>query len=197
MQMDGVAHEDYRKQILHAAGNVIRQFGFEKTTMNDIARALRKGKSSLYHYFTNKDQIFEEVLKSEIAELKVEFMRVIDAEPTAEGRIRAYVLNRMDMFRKLARRHMSFIERTAERYDLLLRIHEEYDHEEVAIISNILTQGVSEGRFAVRDVTTAATTVVTALKAFEYPFSKVANAARTAKELDALLEILFSGILAR
>lgn len=191
------AHEDYRKRILQTAGNVIRQFGFEKTTMNDIAKALRKGKSSLYHYFTNKDQIFEEVLRSEIGELKVEFMKVIEAEPTPERKIRAYVLNRMDMFRKLARRHMSFIERTAERYDLLLRIHEEYDHEEIRIISDIFSQGVAEGRFVIKDVPTTAETFVTALKAFEFPFSKAVNAAKTGRELGSLLEILFSGILAR
>jgi hypothetical protein len=127
----------------------------------------------------------------------VEFMRVIDAEPTPERKIRAYVLNRMDMFRKLAKRHMSFIESTAERYDLLLKIHEEYDHEEVRIISDIFRRGVSEGLFVIRDIMTTATTFVTALKAFEYPFSKVANTARTGKELGSLLEILFSGILAR
>jgi len=195
--MDGAAHEDYRKRILHTAGNVIRQFGFEKTTMSDIARALRKGKSSLYHYFTNKEQIFEEVLRSEIDELKVEFLRIIEEEPTVEGKIRAYVLNRMEVFRRLARRHMSFIESTAERYDLLLKIHEEYDLEEVRIISDIFARGVKEGRFMIRDISTTATTFVTALKAFEYPFSKVANAARTGKELGSLLEILFSGILAR
>ncbi len=195
--MHEVAHKDYRKQILQTAGNVIRQFGFEKTTMSDIARALRKGKSSLYHYFSNKDQIFEEVLRSEIDELKVEFMRVIEAEPTPESKIRAYVLNRMDMFRKLARRHMSFIEGTAERYDLLLKIHEEYDHEEIRIMAEIFTRGVAEGHFTIKDIPATAATFVTALKAFEYPFSKVANAARTARELDSLLEILFSGILAR
>jgi len=192
-----VAHEDYRKLILQAAGNVIRQFGFEKTTMKDIAKALRKGKSSLYHYFTNKEQIFEEVLRSEIAELKVEFMRVIEAEPTSESKIRAYVLNRMEMFRKLAKRHLPFIEGMAERYDLLLKIHEEYDHEEIRIISDIFTQGVAEGRFAIADIPTAAATFVTALKAFEYPFSKVANTARSGREIGSLLEILFSGILAR
>jgi AcrR family transcriptional regulator len=191
------AHDDFRKLILHAAGNVIRQFGFEKTTMNDIAKAIRKGKSSLYHYFTNKEQIFEEVLRSEIAELKVEFMKVIEAEPAPESKIRAYVLNRMEMFRKLARRHMSFIERTAERYDLLLKIHEEYDQEEIRIISEIFTQGVAEGLFVIRDIPTTAATFVTALKAFEYPFSKLSNPARTGRELGSLLEMLFSGILAR
>ena len=191
------AHADYRKLIVQAAGNVIRQFGFEKTTMNDIAKAIRKGKSSLYHYFANKEQIFEEVLRSEIAELQVEFMRVIDAEPTPERKMRAYVLTRMDMFRKLAKRHMSYIETTAERYDLLLKIHEGYDREEIRIISDIFTRGVAEHHFAIKDITTTAATFVTALKAFEYPLSKVANTAKTERELGSLLEILFSGILAR
>jgi hypothetical protein len=84
-----------------------------------------------------------------------------------------------------------------ERYDLLLKIHEEYDHKEIRIISDIFTRGVAEALFVIKDISTTATTFVTALKAFEYPFSKVANTAKSGRELGSLLEILFSGILAR
>ena len=192
-----VAYQDHRKLILDAAEKVIRQFGFEKTTMNDIARAMRKAKSSLYHYFTSKEQIFAEVLRSEIGELKAEFVKVIDAESTMKGKIRSYVTLRMEMFRRMAKRHMAFIEATSERYDLLLKIHEEYDEEEVRIISGIFREGVETGEFTIADPLTTATAFVTALKAFEYPFAKAASSAATGKEMDFLLDILFNGIVTR
>ena len=63
-------YEEQKTSVVQAAAGVIRQFGFEKTTMGDIAKALHMGKSSLYHYFSNKEDIFLEVFKTEVEELR-------------------------------------------------------------------------------------------------------------------------------
>ena len=50
-----------KQQIIEAAGVIFERYGFKKTTMDDIAYAAGKGKSSLYYYFKNKEQVFEAV----------------------------------------------------------------------------------------------------------------------------------------
>jgi len=187
-------HEDQKQLVVEAAASVIRQFGFVKTTMNDIAKALHMGKSSLYHYFATKEQIFLEVLKNEIEGIRAEFMDAIEAEKMPEGKIRAYVLKRTEMLGRMLREHMGFLEATAERYELLLKIHEIYDRDEIRIISSILTQGVAEGHFAIADVKATSTAMVTAFRAFEYPFFP---AAHPEKAMESLLDVLFLGILRR
>jgi AcrR family transcriptional regulator len=186
--------EALRHQVVEAATAVIRQFGFYKTTMNDIARALGLGKSSLYHYFPTKESIFVEVLRSEIEGLRSEFMRAIQAEATSEGKLRAYVLKRTEILARKLREHMEFLEATSERYDLLLKIHEIYDQDEISIISSILEQGVAEGQFTIPDVKTTAEAIVTAFRAFEYPFNPDAH---PEKAMESLLDVLFLGILKR
>ena len=195
--MHGKTYEDQKASVVQGAALVIQQFGFGKTTMNDIARALHMGKSSLYHYFTSKEDIFLEVFKNEVAELRDEFLRAIDAERTPEGKIRAYILKRTEMYRRKLDQHMEFIEATTERYELLLKIHQMFDPDEIHIISGILQQGVSEGRFSIRDIPTTATAMVTAFRAFEYPFSAALQPADTEKTLDSLLEVVFQGLLRR
>ena len=128
--MHGKTYEDQKASVVQAAALVIKQFGFGKTTMNDIAQALHLGKSSLYHYFQSKEDIFVEVFKTKVAELRGEFLKAIDAEPTPEGKIRAYILKRTEMLRRKLTEHMEVVEDTPERYDLLLRIHEIFDEEE-------------------------------------------------------------------
>ena len=190
-------YEEQKTSVVQAAAGVIRQFGFEKTTMGDIAKALHMGKSSLYHYFSNKEDIFLEVFKTEVEELRDEFLRAIDAEGTPEAKFRAYILTRTEMFRRKLNQHMEFIEATSERYELLLRIHQMFDQDEIRIISGILEQGVAEGRFSLPDVHTTAVVIVTAFRAFEYPFSLSATSSEIERDLDSLLEVVFKGILRR
>jgi AcrR family transcriptional regulator len=186
-----------KDQILHAAEAVVHHFGFAKTTMNDIAKALRKGKSSLYHYFQSKEQIFVELLHKEIADLRGEFLRVVEAEPTPERKIRAYILTRMQLFQQKMNQHMSFMQETSERYELLMKIHEAYDPDEIRIISAILEAGVADGLFVIDDIPATSTAIVFALKGFEYPFTRIADAAEIVKKLDRTLSILFYGIVPR
>ena len=49
-------HDDMRNTIINSASDVFEKFGFKKTTVDDIAQALRKGKSSIYYYFKSKEE---------------------------------------------------------------------------------------------------------------------------------------------
>ena len=54
-----------KTQLIEAAGVTFSRFGYRKTTMDDIAFAAGKGKSSLYYYFKNKEEVFEAVVEKE------------------------------------------------------------------------------------------------------------------------------------
>lgn len=195
--MAELKHELRKDEILQAAESVVHHFGYAKTTMEDIARALRKGKSFLYHYFANKEQIFVDLLHREIAELRGEFMRAVEAEQTPEGKLRAYILTRTRMFREKLNRHMSFVQETTERLELLMKIHEAYDADEISIISEILAEGVTAGRFVIADIAATATALVHVLKGFEYPFTPAVETADIVEKMDRSLGILFYGIVPR
>ena len=47
-----VVKTEIRDQIVSTAAQIFSRFGFKKTTMDDIAKGMRKGKSSIYYYFT-------------------------------------------------------------------------------------------------------------------------------------------------
>ena len=46
-----VNKEEYRKKIIITAGQIFSRYGFRKTTMDEIAKALKMGKSSIYYYY--------------------------------------------------------------------------------------------------------------------------------------------------
>ena len=48
---NGNKKDSNRESILKIAREIFSKYGYKKTTLDDIANAVRKGKSSLYYYF--------------------------------------------------------------------------------------------------------------------------------------------------
>ena len=55
---------DKREIILTAALDLFRQYGYRRTSMEDIARAAAVAKGTLYLYFKSKDELFEAICRS-------------------------------------------------------------------------------------------------------------------------------------
>lgn len=56
-------------EIIKAAEKRFSRHGFYKTSLDEIARDLRIGKTTIYHYFESKDLLYIETIKQEINEL--------------------------------------------------------------------------------------------------------------------------------
>ncbi len=57
--------EEKRKLLLAKATEVFKKFGYDKTTIDDIAKAMKLNKASLYYYVKNKEELFLEILLNE------------------------------------------------------------------------------------------------------------------------------------
>lgn len=89
-----------QEQILRAAQHLFQKHGFQKVTMDDIARAIGKGRSSLYYYYKNKDEVFNAVIDAEITEIFAELGRVIDTVTTVEEKLRIFFITKIKLARK-------------------------------------------------------------------------------------------------
>jgi len=55
--------ENQSERIIEAASQLFNQFGFAKTTLDDIAREVGIGKATLYSDFSSKDEILQAVIQ--------------------------------------------------------------------------------------------------------------------------------------
>src|ERR1017187_10170193 len=53
---------DSRQEILRTAARLFQQRGYDATSMNDVAAALKLCKGGLYHHFQSKDEILLEIM---------------------------------------------------------------------------------------------------------------------------------------
>lgn len=61
---------DRRKQVIEAAEKSFALFGYKATTMDHVAKIANVAKGTIYTFFTNKEELFDEILRSVIQEMK-------------------------------------------------------------------------------------------------------------------------------
>jgi AcrR family transcriptional regulator len=72
---------DTERRILETASRLFLRYGFEKTTMDDIAREAGIAKATLYRYWPSKEALFEALLYREIRAVNRDFLARVEADP--------------------------------------------------------------------------------------------------------------------
>ena len=183
--------------IIKAAQELFARFGFAKTTVDEIARAARMGKATLYHYFRSKEDVFKEVIKKETGILNEKVKEAIDKEETPQKKLRAYVLTRMMYLNELANIYSALKDEFLNHYAFIEKAREKDFYQEIKSVKNILNEGIEQNIFEIQDVKLTSFAIISALKGLEYPWSIKISLSDIEKNVDKLSEILFLGILKR
>lgn len=85
--------EKVKNEILEKAQGLFQVYGLKKTTMDEIATACGKAKSTLYHYFKSKEEVFDAVINNEITSLRRAVKSKVEQEKTLKGKMLAYFVN--------------------------------------------------------------------------------------------------------
>src|SRR5690554_1259969 len=184
-----------RETIIEAAREIFARFGFRKATMDEIARTARKGKSSLYHYFKSKEEVFQAVIEQEAAEVMAEIFRAVQQEKKPQEKLRAYVITRMQAFKRVANLFTAFKDEYLESYGFIERMRKSYDRYEIETITSILQNGIKNGVFAVNNLELTAYAIFTAANGLEYSWALEPNTGKIETNIKSLLDILFHGIV--
>lgn len=89
--------EKIRNSIISAAAGLFEKYGYEKTSVDEIAAAAHKAKASVYYHFDSKLGIFKSVLRQEMADIIRRMTEVIDAHPEQKEQLIAYMKARIDV----------------------------------------------------------------------------------------------------
>lgn len=190
--------EEVKSSIVTVARQIFSRFGFKKTTMDEIALASRKGKSSIYYYFESKEDIFQAVVEKEASMLKRELQEAIKPIGDPREKLKVYVLVRMNTLKKLANYYDAIRSEYLSHLDFVENIRKKYDDEEISMVEAILKEGAEKMEFNIESTRLAAIAIVTAMKGLEIPMFWQNNADfDMEKRLDDLINILFYGLVRR
>lgn len=185
---------DQRELILSAAKKLFSRFGLEKTTMEDIARAAGKGKSSLYYYFKSKEEVYAEVIRKEIAGLKTIIRKAIDEEDNPYNKFTRFVDTRLNYLNEKADQYTTIREEYLKHYQFIQDLTVDYSDWEMSTIKEIIEYGRDRNLFLVTDSETISRAIFFALKGLEYPWTTNLTRMELEKSVYVLVDILLKGI---
>jgi Transcriptional regulator len=192
-----VEKEEVREQIVDSARQIFSRFGFKKTTMEEIAQAVSKGKSSIYYYFQSKEDIYKAVIEKEATLIRDELSNAISQASDPAGKLKAYVTVRMRTFQAMANFYEAIKNEFLSNLDFVNKTREKYDKEEIQMVEGILKEGVIRNEFAIEDTEFAAIAIVTAMKGLEIPIFTHKKPLNLEERIDHLLKVLFYGMIKR
>jgi AcrR family transcriptional regulator len=192
-----VQHEEARLKIIEISRKIFTHFGFKKTTMEEIALATRKGKSSIYYYFNSKEDIFKAVVEKEAEELKAELYKKIEGVDDPIERLKIYITVRMRKLNKLTNFYTAIKSDYLSHFEFIEQLRKSYDLDEVRVVSGIIQEGIEKGKFSVDDPHLSAVAIVTAMKGLEVPLFISKEHGNFEARLNNLINFLFYGIVKR
>jgi AcrR family transcriptional regulator len=82
---------DSRQEILRTAARLFQQRGYDATSMNDVAAALKLSKGGLYHHFQSKDEILYEIMNHAMEITQERVLNPVRGIADPEERLRALI----------------------------------------------------------------------------------------------------------
>lgn len=190
-----VDKEELRRKIIETAGLIFSRYGFRKTSMDEIARALKMGKSSIYYYYDSKEAIFEAVVLNEANLLRNALTTAIKSVESPLDKMKNYVFVRMNAFQKLSNYYNAIFDKNLDHFEFIETVRAKYDREELAILRLILYDGTRKKIFSVENSEYTAMAIQTTLKGVEVPLFWKRKEENIEARLNAILDVIFFGIV--
>jgi AcrR family transcriptional regulator len=108
------ATADPRQEILRTSARLFQQQGYDGTSMNDVASALKLSKGGLYHHFQSKDEILFELMNHAMNLTEERVITPVKAISDPEQRLRT-----------LIRRHIAVVLSERDR-EITVMLHENH-----------------------------------------------------------------------
>lgn len=183
-----------KKMLIEVARELFAKNGKKDVTMNDIAEASKKGRRTLYTYFNNKEEIYKAVIDKELDQV-IERLYLITAETTEPDiKLTNHIITHLDAIKYIVTRNGSL--RADFFHDIyeVERTRRKVDVKEIALIKNILIEGVAKRVFKNMDTDLSAMIIFYAIKGLEVPYIRQNISDEFEKNKKSIVEFVLQGI---
>jgi len=185
-----------RDKIVSVADKLFGRFGFQRTSMDEIAKISRKAKGSLYYHFSSKEKLFREVVQNEVNELKAKLLDVVNSNVfTCGGKLQKYMLTRMELMQHATNYLETIQPGDFDYFEFLDDIRRDLDAWEKERLITILNEGVERGEFDIKlDTEILSDMFIMIVKGLEVPFFIQGKYEQYLPHLDEMAKIFIKGL---
>lgn len=189
--------------ILDITRKLIAQYGYGKTTLDDIANAIGMKKSSLYYYYSNKEDIMYEVMMRE----KSIYLKVIKEALEIEGSTKDKIINYERAKENYFKKCMTPFDLTVNQFIEIKRgiknIFKNIECDEKQFVAKVISDGIKKNELKICSKDKVAEAIINiseALRIKEFHNSETQQMREVdfdivLKQTEEIINMIFDGIL--
>jgi AcrR family transcriptional regulator len=137
--------QQIKEKIGAAAMQCFARFGLDKTTLDDIARAVNLNKASLYYYYKNKEDIFLDVALREGAQHIAALQQKAESKKGIEKQVLFYLQERIVYYKQVLNMHKIGAETLHRILPTFFKLYQNILKQETLFIARLLKESVKAG----------------------------------------------------
>jgi AcrR family transcriptional regulator len=190
-----------RESILDATDRLLGRLGYQKTTIDDLAREAGIARRTIYLHFASKEEIFLASIDRVVDRLLAELRTIAASGGSVEDRLRRMLLTRvLFRFDSVRDYHESLEGLLAVLRPAYLRKRERYFLAEALVLAEVIGEGIQHGVLQAADVHSAARALVTATNSLlpaSLSAEELGSRESIEKDVSRVIELLLHGLLSR
>ena len=186
--------DNKKDHILSVAEKLFAYYGVKKTTMDEIAKESRMGKSTLYYYFESKEEIFAQVIQKDLHTFKVKLDEALNTPSSPQEKIFTYITMRMKHLKELANFYTTLRDEYLENYFFVENIRNDFALYELNTLSSLLQEGVDKKIFLIGNITNTARMISYSIKGLEDALFIKQEIKNIEKDSAQMLDLVLKGI---
>ncbi|MBO4615601.1 MAG: TetR/AcrR family transcriptional regulator [Bacteroidales bacterium] len=166
-----------KDDIMNVAERLFCRFGFNKISMDRIAKESKHAKGSVYYHFSSKINLMNSILESELEKIRTDLLAIINDSTLSEPeKIKRYALVRMESMNNRYSYHNVLKNRVLESGDKQLmecfsKVHDALVTWEKEQLTAIIVSGKNKGVFRQEiDASKYVNSLIMMLSSLEFPF---------------------------
>lgn len=147
MQNAEVITVDSKQAILNAAEGILNRSGYAGLSMRELSRESGLAKSTLYHYFEDKHQIYLSVVERDMVEFQDRIVASVDTEGNAAQRLSSMIAVYFNLLDEHGLIALHALRRSGELECQLGDLFQRHRTKVMKPLIDLIQQGIDEGLF--------------------------------------------------
>ncbi len=152
-------YKNKKEKIMQAGIKSFAAYGYNKTTMEDIAEMLGMKKNSLYYYFENKDALFKAIIREEISKHADCQQSILTQNLPASEKLVKIVELFLQHIEEDSAKYSIKVKSFLEIGKIIKKLFPDFKLGKCQLLETTLSEGITSGEFKQHDVSVLASDI--------------------------------------
>lgn len=142
-----MATNNTKEQILNAACILFSENGYKQTSVEKIAFSLNMGKSSLYYYFKDKDEIYASAWIKELDHFNLRIKKEVESQKKGKRQVKRFLFLRINEIGNYPLLFETLYNQEIKELEVFKKHKQEFERNEYELLSKIMYDASEKGKF--------------------------------------------------